>query len=45
MVTHAAGLFEICNFASDGEIYGIPNPSPRKINNIPIITTKTGIAF
>ena len=28
-----------------GEIYGMPKPNPRSINNTPISTTKTGMAF
>ena len=29
----------------DGEIYGIPNPNPLKINTIPMKTATYGIAF
>jgi hypothetical protein len=29
----------------DGDIYGIPNPKPLKINKIPIKTAINGIAF
>ena len=43
--SQASALFDICNLLSDGETYGIPNPKPLSMNNKPINTTKTGIAF